>query len=149
MDTYLTVQPGESVISRKLEEAWNAAARIATQHITNRAHEVCTQCARNMLAAGQPKAAAAMHLQAGDKRCAIRVLCGAGLTADARTVAASETLLLEFVEELDATGIQREAPAAGTDPLGKTMSVADLDEQARRGNWTQVIPTFLCQARLR
>jgi hypothetical protein len=143
MDAYLSVKADETPNTRKLEEAWTAAARIAAQHFPQRAADICATCARNLLAAGKPEAAAALHAQAGDRRAAVAVLAKAGLVDRARQVAAGDAALEELVGQLSGKvgEVERlsglvsvDADAGGRDAL----AVPVLEDYARHGNWAQV-----------
>jgi hypothetical protein len=144
LEAYLLVKPDETPNTRKLEEAWTSAARIATAHFPQRAADVSAMCARNLLAAGKPEAAAALYQQVGDRRAAVAVLAKAGLVDRAQKVAAGNLELEELVGQLSSTGGERlegEERVAGvsTDSAAqKAVAVPVLEDHARRGNWAQV-----------
>ena len=131
LDAYLSVQPAEAANSRKLIEAWQAAARIAEAHVPARGADVAAQAAKNMEAAGEARAAAAMYVRAGDRAAAVRAVAAAGMAAEAAEAAGGDASLIALATQHAAQhGPARTSAGAG-------VTVADLDEQARRGNWSQ------------
>lgn len=132
----MAISPGDSLDTQLLGTAWQAGARLASQRLPGRAPEVIKAAARNLSEISMPEAAASLHMTAGDKRSAVMVLFNGGMEAKARQIAAGDPILEDLVEQL-ATA----AAAGGADPRGGlegSVSLAELDDLARRGNWAQV-----------
>lgn len=92
--------------------------------------------ARNLAAVKLHESAAALHLNAGDRRAAVTVLFHGGAEAKARQLAAGDPILEDLISQLASA-----AADTGDDSgqgLDGATSLAELDELARRGNWAQV-----------
>jgi hypothetical protein len=131
VDAYLSLDAGDVPNGRKLADAWHAAARLAATHLpAAAAAAAASAAARKLLAAREPRAAAALFVQAGDAAAAVRALCGAGLAADAAKVASGDPALEALAAQLGGGAHGSSGGAAGG-------SERELEEHARRGNWEQ------------
>eukprot|EP00892_Ulva_mutabilis_P000305 jgi/Ulvmu1/10275/UM060_0077.1 len=133
VDAYMELSPGDSLDTQLLATAWQTGARLASQHMRGRAADIVKLAARNLAEVKMHEAAAALHLNAGDKRAAVTVLFHGGADARARQVAAGDALLEDLIDQLAAA-----TAGGGADGLAGAVSVSELDDLARRGNWAQV-----------
>lgn len=132
----MAVSPGDSSDSQLLATAWQTGARLASQHLPGRAADVIKLAARNLADIKLPEAAASLHMNAGDKRAAVVALFHGGLEAKARQVAAGDPILDDLVDQLASAGSV--GSVGGPQGSDGSVSLAELDDLARRGNWTQV-----------
>lgn len=136
MDAYLAISPTAAHDAHKLAPAWQAAVRLASQHLPDSTKDVAARAAQNLAAAKLPEAGASLLASSGDKRGAVKLYCQAGLLGKARALASGDQTLEDFVAEIVASGVAGiEGPGSRSD---EGVSVAELDELARRGNWVQV-----------
>lgn len=137
VDAYLDISPTAAYDAQKLAPAWQAAVRLASQHLPASLKDVAARAAKKMAAAKLPEAAASLLSSYGDKSGAVKLYCQAGLLGKARALAAGDQSLEDLVAKTVASGVTTGADSAGPQ-CDEGCSVAELDELARRGNWIQV-----------
>jgi hypothetical protein len=137
VDAYLAIPLTAASDANKLAPAWQAAVRLASQHLPDSAQDVAARAAQRLAAAKLPEAAASLLASSGNKPAAVQMYCQAGLLGKARTLASGDQALEDVVAECVASGM-----SGGTEGAGQRsdqgVPVAELDELARRGNWAQV-----------
>ena len=138
VDAYLDISPTAAHDTQKLAPAWQAAVRLASQHLPAAVQSIAARAAQNLVAAKLPEAAASLLSSYGDKRGAVKLYCQAGLLGKARALASGDQSLEEFVAETVASGVTPGADGGAGLQRDEGGSVAELDELARRGNWAQV-----------
>ena len=138
IDSYLSIKPSDSPNTRKLAEAWSAAARLAATHAPPRAQATAAAAARKLLAINDPRAAAPLFVEAGDMAAAVRALCSVGAVQEARKVAAGDPGLEQLVIQLAASSAD-----GGGGIGGGSGGARELEDHARRGNWSQVLRLLL------
>eukprot|EP00191_Tetraselmis_sp_GSL018_P001208 CAMPEP_0177614748 /NCGR_PEP_ID=MMETSP0419_2-20121207/22933_1 /TAXON_ID=582737 /ORGANISM="Tetraselmis sp., Strain GSL018" /LENGTH=1707 /DNA_ID=CAMNT_0019112051 /DNA_START=174 /DNA_END=5298 /DNA_ORIENTATION=- len=134
IDAYLEVDPSMSSMDAA-QSAWEAAVRVAQEHLPHRSHAVVSAVSERLAEGGRVGAAAEMHEDVGDFGGAVRLYLRGGMVDRARATAAGNSRLEELVE----AHAQQSAPAAGA--AGGRAAAGEseaIEAHASAGEWDKV-----------